>query len=158
MLPLNEGVAHSGGTKHRFANFDSNKWNFLPLPNCQNLNYQQSKSYYRPHSADSPSCRGRLLPPFGSSAKFILTTFFTNVIIRCHTISYNYYPWRNYILVKDVSLFSAYSLRMSLDLGRAESYISKIENRQTLPSIENSADIVKYIGISCDFFFEAKIL
>ena len=48
--------------------------------------------------------------------------------------------------------------QMSLDLGKAESYISKIENRQTLPSIEGFADIVRYIGISCDFFFEAEIV
>ena len=47
--------------------------------------------------------------------------------------------------------------QMSLDIGKADSYISKIENQQTLPSIEGFADIVKYIGISCDFFFDAKI-
>ncbi len=47
--------------------------------------------------------------------------------------------------------------QMSIDIGRNESYISKIENRQILPSIEGFADIVKYIGITCDFFFEAQI-
>lgn len=47
--------------------------------------------------------------------------------------------------------------QMSLDLGKAESYISKIENQQTLPSVDSFADIVRYIGITCDLFFEAQI-
>ncbi len=47
--------------------------------------------------------------------------------------------------------------QMSLDIGRGETYISKIENGQTLPSLEAFADIVRYIGISCDFFFKANI-
>lgn len=48
--------------------------------------------------------------------------------------------------------------KMSIEIGKSEAYISRIENKQTLPSIEGFADIVKYIGISCDFFFDAKIL
>ena len=47
--------------------------------------------------------------------------------------------------------------QMSLDIGRGETYISKIENGQTLPSLEAFADIVRYIGISCHFFFKANI-
>jgi len=47
--------------------------------------------------------------------------------------------------------------QMSIDLGKAESYISKIENQQTLPSVDSFADIVRYIGITCDLFFEAHI-
>ncbi len=47
--------------------------------------------------------------------------------------------------------------QMSLDIGRNQGYISSIENQKAIPSIEGFADIVKYIGITCDFFFEAKI-
>ena len=41
--------------------------------------------------------------------------------------------------------------QMSLDIGKSEGYISSIENEKTLPSIEGFVDIVKYIGVTCDF-------
>ena len=47
--------------------------------------------------------------------------------------------------------------QMSIDIGKNEGYISSIENEKALPSFECFVDIVKYIGITCDFFFNAKI-
>ena len=47
--------------------------------------------------------------------------------------------------------------QMSLDIGKNEGYISMIENAKAFPSLEAFVDIVKYLGISCDFFMKANI-
>lgn len=42
---------------------------------------------------------------------------------------------------------------MSLSLGQSESYINKIENQRTLPSMNGFFYICEYLGITpCDFF------
>lgn len=42
---------------------------------------------------------------------------------------------------------------MSLSLGQSESYINKIENRRTLPSLTGFIYICEYFGITpCEFF------
>ena len=47
--------------------------------------------------------------------------------------------------------------QMSLDIGKAESYISKVENGQRIPSLDTFAVIIKYLGITFDLFLGAKI-
>jgi len=42
---------------------------------------------------------------------------------------------------------------MSLSLGQSESYINKIENRRTLPSMAGFIYICEYLGISPQDFF-----
>lgn len=42
---------------------------------------------------------------------------------------------------------------MSLSLGQSESYINKIENRRTLPSIVGLLYICEYFGITPEEFF-----
>ena len=43
---------------------------------------------------------------------------------------------------------------MSLSLGQSESYINKIENRRTLPSMAGFFYICEYLGISPQEFFD----
>ena len=47
--------------------------------------------------------------------------------------------------------------QMSLDIGKTESYISKVERGENIPSLDTFAVIIKYLGISFDFFLKAKI-
>ena len=47
--------------------------------------------------------------------------------------------------------------QMSLDIGKAESYISKVENGLLIPSLDTFAIIIRYLGISFDLFLKAKI-
>ncbi|MBQ7296218.1 MAG: helix-turn-helix transcriptional regulator [Clostridia bacterium] len=44
---------------------------------------------------------------------------------------------------------------MSLSLGQSESYINKIENRRTLPSLTGFFFICEYFGITPSEFFNA---
>lgn len=44
---------------------------------------------------------------------------------------------------------------MSLSLGQSESYINKIENRRTLPSMAGFLYICEYFGITPQDFFNA---
>ena len=44
---------------------------------------------------------------------------------------------------------------MSLSLGQSESYINKIENRRTLPSMAGFLSICEYFGITPQEFFDA---
>lgn len=46
---------------------------------------------------------------------------------------------------------------MSLSLGQSESYINKIENRRTLPSMSGFFYICEYFGISPQEFFNFDI-
>lgn len=46
---------------------------------------------------------------------------------------------------------------MSLSLGQSESYINKIENRRTLPSMTGFFYICEYLGISPKEFFDAGL-
>lgn len=46
---------------------------------------------------------------------------------------------------------------MSLSLGQSESYINKIENRRTLPSMTGFIYICEYLGITPRDFFDAEI-
>ncbi len=43
---------------------------------------------------------------------------------------------------------------MSLSLGQSESYINKIENKRTLPSLSGFIYICEYFGISPQEFFD----
>lgn len=45
---------------------------------------------------------------------------------------------------------------MSLSLGQSESYINKIENRRTLPSMAGFLYICEYLGITPQEFFDAE--
>ena len=45
---------------------------------------------------------------------------------------------------------------MSLSLGQSESYINKIENRRTLPSMTGFFYICEYLGITPVEFFDEK--
>ena len=47
--------------------------------------------------------------------------------------------------------------QMSLDIGKTESYISKVEKGQYIPSLDTFAVIIRYLGISFDLFLKAKI-
>ena len=46
---------------------------------------------------------------------------------------------------------------MSLSLGQSESYINKIENRRTLPSIQGFFYICDYFGITPGEFFNPNL-
>lgn len=46
---------------------------------------------------------------------------------------------------------------MSLSLGQSESYINKIENRRTLPSMSGFFYICEYFGITPQEFFDFEI-
>ena len=54
---------------------------------------------------------------------------------------------------KDVS-----SRDMSLSLGQSESYINKIENHRTMPSITGLIYICEYFGITLQEFFDTESL
>lgn len=45
---------------------------------------------------------------------------------------------------------------MSLSLGQSESYINKIENRRTMPSMTGFFYICEYLGIEPQEFFDTK--
>lgn len=45
---------------------------------------------------------------------------------------------------------------MSLSLGQSESYINKIENRRTLPSMAGFFYICEYLGITPGEFFDVQ--
>jgi len=45
---------------------------------------------------------------------------------------------------------------MSLSLGQSESYINKIENRRTMPSMAGFFFICEYLGISPSDFFDTE--
>lgn len=47
---------------------------------------------------------------------------------------------------------------MSLSLGQSESYINKIENRRTLPSMTGFFYICEYLGITPQDFFNADLV
>lgn len=47
---------------------------------------------------------------------------------------------------------------MSLSLGQSESYINKIENRRTMPSMTGFFYICEYLGIEPQDFFDTKII
>lgn len=46
---------------------------------------------------------------------------------------------------------------MSLSLGQSESYINKIENKRTLPSITGFIYICEYFGITPQEFFDVNL-
>lgn len=46
---------------------------------------------------------------------------------------------------------------MSLSLGQSESYINKIENKRTLPSLTGFIYICEYFGITPSDFFSTEI-
>lgn len=46
---------------------------------------------------------------------------------------------------------------MSLSLGQSESYINKIENRRTLPSMTGFIYICEYLGVSPKEFFDTEL-
>ena len=46
---------------------------------------------------------------------------------------------------------------MSLSLGQSESYINKIENRKTLPSIQGLLYICEYFSIEPSAFFDQTV-
>ncbi|MDD5909321.1 MAG: helix-turn-helix transcriptional regulator [Clostridiales bacterium] len=46
---------------------------------------------------------------------------------------------------------------MSLSLGQSESYINKIENRHTLPSLQGFFYICEYLGITPSEFFNTNV-
>lgn len=47
---------------------------------------------------------------------------------------------------------------MSLSLGQSESYINKIENKRTLPSMTGFFYICEYLGIKPQEFFDSETL
>lgn len=47
---------------------------------------------------------------------------------------------------------------MSLSLGQSESYINKIENKRTMPSMAGFFYICEYFGIEPQEFFDAKTI
>ena len=47
---------------------------------------------------------------------------------------------------------------MSLSLGQSESYINKIENRRTMPSMTGFFYICEYLGIEPQEFFDTKTI
>lgn len=52
------------------------------------------------------------------------------------------------------SLKGVSAREMSLSLGQGESYINKIENRQSLPSLQGLFYICEYLGITPQEFFD----
>ena len=47
---------------------------------------------------------------------------------------------------------------MSLSLGQSESYINKIENKRTMPSMTGFFYICEYLGIEPQAFFDTKTI
>ena len=47
---------------------------------------------------------------------------------------------------------------MSLSLGQSESYINKIENKRTLPSMTGFIYICEYLGITPKEFFDTEMI
>ena len=47
---------------------------------------------------------------------------------------------------------------MSLSLGQSESYINKIENKRTLPSLSGLIYICDYLGVTPKEFFDTELL
>lgn len=47
---------------------------------------------------------------------------------------------------------------MSLSLGQSESYINKIENRRTMPSMIGFFYICEYLGLAPQEFFDTKTI
>ena len=47
---------------------------------------------------------------------------------------------------------------MSLSLGQSESYINKIENKRTMPSMSGFFYICEYLGIEPQQFFDTKTI
>lgn len=47
---------------------------------------------------------------------------------------------------------------MSLSLGQSESYINKIENKRTLPSLGGLIYICDYLGVTPKEFFDTELL
>lgn len=47
---------------------------------------------------------------------------------------------------------------MSLSLGQSESYINKIENKRTMPSMAGFFYICEYLGIEPQQFFDAETM
>ena len=47
---------------------------------------------------------------------------------------------------------------MSLSLGQSESYINKIENKRTMPSMTGFFYICEYLGIEPQEFFDTKTI
>ena len=47
---------------------------------------------------------------------------------------------------------------MSLSLGQSESYINKIENRRTMPSMAGFFYICEYLGIKPQQFFDSETI
>lgn len=47
---------------------------------------------------------------------------------------------------------------MSLSLGQSDSYINKIENKHTLPSMTGFFYICEYLGITPQEFFDSKTI
>ena len=47
---------------------------------------------------------------------------------------------------------------MSLSLGQSESYINKIENKRTMPSMAGFFYICEYFGITPQAFFDVKTI
>ncbi len=46
---------------------------------------------------------------------------------------------------------------MSLSLGQSESYINKIENKRTMPSMQGFAYICEYLGVTPRDFFDTEM-
>lgn len=62
----------------------------------------------------------------------------------------NWFPFR----ITELRLQKGVSARdMSLSLGQSESYINKIENKRTLPSMAGFIYICEYLGITPQDFF-----
>lgn len=67
----------------------------------------------------------------------------------------DYLDWF-YRRLTDLRMQKGVSARdMSLSLGQSESYINKIENRRTLPSMTGFFYICEYLGITPQEFFDA---
>ena len=59
--------------------------------------------------------------------------------------------------IADLRIQKGVSARdMSLSLGQSESYINKIENKRTLPSITGFIYICEYFGITPQEFFDVE--
>lgn len=67
-------------------------------------------------------------------------------------INYNeFIPKRIYYLRNEKNISAR---DMSLSLGQSESYINKIENGRTMPSIQGLVYICEYFGITLKDFFD----
>lgn len=66
---------------------------------------------------------------------------------------FDWFPKR----VADLRIQKGVSARdMSLSLGQSESYINKIENKHTLPSMSGFFYICEYLGLTPQEFFNAE--